>query len=842
MATPQMVEISLDDRAAAAAAAENGEISTAADAGGVGGMPLGNKKRSKRLVVINQSMVDFRDFRTEVRAARDVEKFLEDTGMWIPPKEDDDVEGGGERGMPRVASTGNLAGSGGPTSTGTFMLDADHASTPQTIVSEWMRAAGLDDEAKLGMNPRDLVDALLTHEEVPEFRNVLAHFETLPDGSRECQGFRVIKADLGELPVRHVGMVRLKHRSQVDSIAGEDATVKYLAIVCAPAREKSSKSALEVGRTFGTMLANAQFRSDFEAARDAAAAVDAMDAFLHRNYRSDPEHSVSRRSLDNRNSLDYARMEAVERSFGEGEAERKARLQRASDIERDGCGGPLGMFGRHLYADLARRVPVYASDWTDAFRDNRSLMKTVSATVFLYFACMLPAIALGVLNEANTKGLITPVKMFCAQALGGAVFAAFGGQPLIVLLSTAPIALMTKVVYEIAHLSGYDFFALYSAVGILCSVFQAIYALTGVSRLMKYSTRSTEEIFALFITIAFLKDAITSTVKEFQAYYPEPNAARAILYLFLLLGTAWVGITLFRFRNDVLLTALLREVVADYALPISVLVMSIVGSVGFSDVDQASLSEPGEIFTSPDFGSLPAGAWGIAIVLGFSLSLLFIMDQNISAAMVNSPENKLKKGEAYHWDLLVVAIINTILAVLGLPYVHAALPHSPQHVRALADVERIYTGGTVKEVISNVREIRWSGLLSSVLLGFSVYMLPQPLENIPVPVLYGVFIFFALSPLVANAFQMWERILLLFTEQTAYPHTHYVRRVPQRQLHLFTGFQLCCLLVMCAVGFFPNPYVELLMPIVVVLLVPARQFLHRTGLLTAKQIEALDGH
>ena len=42
------------------------------------------------------------------------------------------------------------------------------------------------------------------------------------------------------------------------------------------------------------------------------------------------------------------------------------------------------------------------------------------------------------------------------------------------------------------------------------------------------------------------------------------------------------------------------------------------------------------------------------MMLGFPLSLLFFMDQNISAAMVNSPDNKLVKGNAYHWDLLVI--------------------------------------------------------------------------------------------------------------------------------------------------------------------------------------------
>ena len=47
----------------------------------------------------------------------------------------------------------------------------------------------------------------------------------------------------------------------------------------------------------------------------------------------------------------------------------------------------------------------------------------------------------------------------------------------------------------------------------------------------------------------------------------------------------------------------------------------------------------------------------------------------------------MKKGTAYHWDLLVIAVINCVLSLLCFPWVHAALPHSPLHVQALADVE-----------------------------------------------------------------------------------------------------------------------------------------------------------
>jgi len=54
---------------------------------------------------------------------------------------------------------------------------------------------------------------------------------------------------------------------------------------------------------------------------------------------------------------------------------------------------------------------------------------------------------------------------------------------------------------------------------------------------------------------------------------------------------------------------------------------------------------------------------------------------------------RMKKGPAYHWDLMVIALLNAFLSFFGLPMVHGALPHSPLHVRAMADVEdRVYQG------------------------------------------------------------------------------------------------------------------------------------------------------
>ena len=59
-----------------------------------------------------------------------------------------------------------------------------------------------------------------------------------------------------------------------------------------------------------------------------------------------------------------------------------------------------------MFEDLKQRIPFYLSDFYDGFVGEKTLHKTISATIFLYFACILPAIAFGVLNLHNTHGKI----------------------------------------------------------------------------------------------------------------------------------------------------------------------------------------------------------------------------------------------------------------------------------------------------------------------------------------------------------------------------------------------------------------------------------------------------
>ena len=148
------------------------------------------------------------------------------------------------------------------------------------------------------------------------------------------------------------------------------------------------------------------------------------------------------------------------------------------------------------------------------------------------------------------------------------------------------------MIYSICEDFELNFHAMYACVGLWNTFFLILYALFDVSRLMKWCTRSTEEIFALFISIAFAVDALRDVFKNFKNYYyapsctgdlmspdpfivlanatfnytinstssllgngtltePLPDCRRdsSLLFLLLMLGTVWVAVSLYNFNK-----------------------------------------------------------------------------------------------------------------------------------------------------------------------------------------------------------------------------------------------------------------------------------------------------
>nr|AKN21413.1 slc4a-8 [Schmidtea mediterranea] len=647
------------------------------------------------------------------------------------------------------------------------------------------------------------------------------------EGLMTDQSWLCTMCSLNCIHKRHVAIARLNNPV---NMGRSSEGIYFIILVVTPTKEKGTKSDIELGRTFATIFADVEFRQQLLFSES----VEQFKELLQ--YHSGD--LMEDQAMNRRKSLKV--QEVMNQAF---HFDKKY------------------LVGSGIVSDFKKRFPVYLMDFRDGFRGKGTIRKVISATIFLYFACLLPSIAFGVLNYNNTEGKIDVRRVIISQAIGGLCFGFFSGQPLIILLTTAPLALFVKIISSICNDYDLDFFAMYSCVGLINSLLLILYAMFDISKLMRWSTRSSEEIFALFVAISFVVDAVKDIYKEFSTHYfscylsannqstehlrlsrfkrafsgiisnisisltqtnlnsslYSSNSCQrevSILYLFLVAGTVWLAIQLFTSTKTPFLNNAKREMLTDFALPLAVVIMSLIGTYLFKEIEMQPfvIVEEKVKFEASGILKLPWLAIAGAIALAFPLSLLMFMDQNISSAMVNSPANKLKKGSSYHWDLLVVALINAGLSVFGLPLVHGALPHSPLHVKALADLEeRIDTAHHVHQTIVKVRETRITSILSHVFIGISLQMLPIPLIYIPVAVLDGLFVYMAVTTLYGN--QFFERILLLFTEQSAYPPSHYLRRVPQRKLHIFTGLQIFQLAGLCLLGFSPSPYLKMGFPL-----------------------------
>ncbi|XP_050982450.1 sodium bicarbonate transporter-like protein 11 isoform X3 [Labeo rohita] len=684
-------------------------------------------------------------------------------------------------------------------------------------------------------------------------------------GIQYQQSWLCILCNVKNLQRRHVCISRLDRPQNW----GENcAEVRYVILILAPSKMKSTKTAMELGRTFASMFSDISFRQKLLESKTQEEFKEAL--LIQRYHLTAAKRKTTAVEGEETDPHSQKPLKSAESVF--------SHLVSLSLLCRGPCCRDFFRVGRGIYEDLCRRLPLYPSDFTDGLvGNNKALVKFMTTSIFLYIAVLLPAIAFGSLNDESTRGEIDVQKTIIGQSIGGIIYSLCAGSPLVIPLTTAPIAIFISVIRGICDDYELDFAAFYACIGLWNSLFLIMGGVFNLSLLVKLFKRSIEEVIALFISIAFVADAVKGTVKIFHEYYHAPTLAngsaaelnrisgslhlgelnltetgpvslpesfilctraRPLLCLLLMLGTLWVGYTLYQFRRSPFLHVKMREILSDCALPISVLVFSYVGSYVFNDIALPVFNfHEGPVFQIAPLDKLSGASVLSAMGLGFLLFLLIFIDQNIVVSLTNAPENRLLKGTAYHWDLTLSGLINILMSVLGLPWMHAAFPHSTLHVRQLAIVEERVEGGHLYETIVSVKETRVTSLVANILIGVSVFLLPVPLQWIPKPVLYGLFLYIALTSIDGN--QMCDRMALLLKEQTSYPPTHYIRKVPQRKIHYFTFLQMVQLLFLCAFGMYPLPYMKMIFPLLMFILIPIRNCL-LPRIIEAKYLDIMD--
>lgn len=132
-----------------------------------------------------------------------------------------------------------------------------------------------------------------------------------------------------------------------------------------------------------------------------------------------------------------------------------------------------------------------------------------------------------------------------------------------------------------------------------------------------------------------------------------------------------------------------------------------------------------------------------------------------------------QKGCGYHLDLFVLAILIEICSVMGLPWFVAATVLSINHVNSLKLESECAAPGEKPQFLG-VREQRVTHILIFLMIGCSVLLTPM-LRNIPMPVLFGVFLYMGVASL--KGLQFFDRILIMLMPVKYQPDYMFLRQV-----------------------------------------------------------------
>ncbi|KAL3041174.1 hypothetical protein OYC64_019394 [Pagothenia borchgrevinki] len=298
----------------------------------------------------------------------------------------------------------------------------------------------------------------------------------------------------------------------------------------------------------------------------------------------------------------------------------------------------------------------------------------------------------------------------------------------------------------------------------------------------------------------------------------------ALMSFILFFGTYSMTVSLKKFKFSRYFPTTLRKLISDFSIFMSI--MSFVGLDMLMGLDTPKLIVPTEFKpTRPDRGWLvmPFGKnpwwWYVASsVPALLVTILIFMDQQISAVIVNRKENKLKKGCGYHLDLFWVGVLMAVCSFLGLPWYVAATVISIAHIDSLKMESESSAPGEQPQFLG-VREQRLTGILVFVLTGVSIFLAPV-LQYIPMPVLYGVFLYMGVASL--SGIQFWERIKLYMMPPKHQPDFSFLRHVPLRRIHLFTLVQIICLAVLWVLK---STFLAIIFPVMILGLLLVRKLL-----------------
>ncbi|KAH6777442.1 HCO3- transporter family [Perilla frutescens var. frutescens] len=577
---------------------------------------------------------------------------------------------------------------------------------------------------------------------------------------------------------------------------------------------------------------------------------------------------------------------------------------------------------RGIKNDIQNRLLCYKQDWTGGIKAG---FRILAPTTYIFFASAIPVISFGEQLERNTDGVLTAVQTLASTAVCGIIHSIIGGQPLLILGVAEPTVIMYTFMFNFAKQRsdlGRDLFLAWTGwVCVWTAALLFLLAILGACSIINRFTRLAGELFGMLIAMLFMQQAIKGLVEEFRIpkredsslpeFMPSWRFANGMFALVLSFGLLITALRSRKARSWRYGSGWLRSLIADYGVPLMVLVWTAVSYIPAKSVPEGI---PRRLLSPNPWSPGAYENWTVikdmlnvpllyilgAFIPATMIAVLYYFDHSVASQLAQQKEFNLRKPPSFHYDLLLLGFLTLMCGLLGIPPANGVIPQSPMHTKSLATLKhqllrnrlvatarksmqknsslaQLY--GSMQETYQQmqtpliyqepsnrglkelkestiqlassmgsfdapvdetvfdvekeiddllpieVKEQRVSNLLQAVMVGGCVAAMPA-LRMIPTSVLWGYFAFMAIESLPGN--QFWERILLLFTAPSRrYKvledfHATFVETVPFKTIAMLTLFQTTYLLL--CFGLTWVPIAGVLFPLLIMLLVPVRQY------------------
>ncbi|KAL2345514.1 hypothetical protein Fmac_006799 [Flemingia macrophylla] len=356
--------------------------------------------------------------------------------------------------------------------------------------------------------------------------------------------------------------------------------------------------------------------------------------------------------------------------------------------------------------DLRGRLMCYKQDWLGGITAG---LRIWAPTTYIFFASAIPVISFGEQLERDTDGVLTAVQTLASTSICGIIHSILGGQPLLILGVAEPTVIMYTFMFNFAKERpdlGRDMFLAWTGwVCVWTALLLFLLAILGACSIINRFTRIAGELFGLLIAMLFMQQAIKGLVDEFRIperenpksieFMPSWRFANGMFALVLSFGLLFTGLRSRKARSWRYGTGWLRSLIADYGVPLMVLVWTGVSYIPAGSVPHGiprrlfspNPWSPGAYENWTEMVQVPVVYIIGAFIPATMIAVLYYFDHSVASQLAQQKEFNLRKPSSYHYDLLLLGFLTLMCGLIGIPPSNGVIPQSPMHTKSLATLK-----------------------------------------------------------------------------------------------------------------------------------------------------------